>query len=72
MKQDDPFAAGGYRYQDLRELRIVSSRSDLHGKQKLHGFPRPVKLAKTTAWFPKSEVHSWLRQRAALRDKPSK
>jgi predicted DNA-binding transcriptional regulator AlpA len=64
------FSAGGYRYEDLKRERIVSSRSDLHNKQKRYGFPRPIKLGLSTAWYPKSEVHAWLAQRAALRDRP--
>jgi hypothetical protein len=32
-----------WRYADLKERRIVSSRPDLHNKQKL-GFPKAVKL----------------------------
>ena len=28
----------------------------------------PIKTGERAAWFPKSEVHAWLRQRAALRD----
>jgi len=62
------FNAGGYRYNDLKREGIVSSRSDLHDKQKRHGFPRPIKTGVQSAWFPKSEVHAWLAQRAALRD----
>ena len=71
---DLDFSEGGYRYKDLVQARIVSSRSDLHDKQKLLGFPKPIKIgsgATGGAWFPKSEVHAWLRQRAALRDKPA-
>ena len=65
---DDDFAAGGYRFEDLKEARIVSSRSDLHYKQRDHGFPMPIKTGDRSAWFPKSEVHAWLKQRAARRD----
>ena len=65
------FSAGGYRYEDLKRERIVSSRSDLHDKQKRYGFPRPIKTGVNTAWFAKSEVHAWLAQRAALRDRPA-
>ena len=61
------FAAGGYRFKDLVEQRIVSSRGDLHYKQKHLDFPRPVKIGPAAAWFAKSEVHAWLAQRAALR-----
>jgi predicted DNA-binding transcriptional regulator AlpA len=58
----------GYRFKDLKAARIVSSRSDLNRKQVLFGFPRPVKLAARAAWWPASEIHAWLRERAALRD----
>jgi predicted DNA-binding transcriptional regulator AlpA len=58
----------GYRFADLLERRIVSSRSDLHRKQRVLGFPLPVKTGERAAWFAASEVHEWLRSRAALRD----
>jgi predicted DNA-binding transcriptional regulator AlpA len=58
----------GYRFRDLKESRIVSSRSDLHEKQTKFGFPRPVKLSARAAWWPSTEVHAWLQARAALRD----
>jgi predicted DNA-binding transcriptional regulator AlpA len=60
----------GYRFRDLKDRRIVSSRSDLYRKQRTLGFPLPVKTGTRAAWFPASEVHDWLRERAALRDKP--
>lgn len=65
---DERFSAGGYRFQDLRDARIVSSRSDLLDKQRNFGFPRPIKTGERTAWYPKSEVHAWLTTRAALRN----
>ena len=66
------FSAGGYRFKDLQREGIVSSRSDLNYKQTRLGFPRPIKTGVKSAWFPKSEVHNWLAQRAALRDHPPK
>jgi predicted DNA-binding transcriptional regulator AlpA len=75
MMESDGFGEGGYRFKDLQQARIVSTRSDLHEKQKMLGFPRPIKLGSGTtagAWFPKSEVHAWLRKRAALRDNSAK
>jgi hypothetical protein len=66
------FNAGGYRFKDLLREGIVSSRSDLNRKQTQLGFPRPIKTGPSTAWYPKSEVHAWLAQRAALRDHPEK
>ena len=62
------FNAGGYRFKDLLREGIVSSRGDLNYKQTRLGFPRPIKLGLSAAWFPKSEVHAWLAQRATLRD----
>jgi predicted DNA-binding transcriptional regulator AlpA len=62
----------GYRFDDLLEARIVSSRSDLHRKQRVHGFPLPIKISERSAWWPATEVHAWLRSRAALREKPTK
>jgi hypothetical protein len=58
----------GYRFKDLKDRRIISSRSDLHRKQRQHGFPQPVKLSSRSAWWPAPEVHEWLKSRAALRD----
>jgi Prophage CP4-57 regulatory protein (AlpA) len=60
----------GYRFKDLKAARIVSSRGDLTCKQRKHGFPKPIKLSDRAAWWPASEVHTWLRDRAALRDSP--
>jgi hypothetical protein len=62
------FNAGGYRFRDLLREGIVSSRGDLNYKQTRLGFPRPIKIGPSAAWFPKSEVHDWLAQRAELRD----
>ena len=71
MTTDTDFSAGGYRFEDLKRDRIVSSRSDLNYKQTKLGFPRPIKTGKSVAWFPKSEVFAWLAKRAALRDLPT-
>jgi hypothetical protein len=65
------FNAGGYRFKDLLEARIVSSRGDLNYKQTRLGFPHPIKIGLSAAWFPKSEVHDWLARRAELRNKPT-
>jgi predicted DNA-binding transcriptional regulator AlpA len=69
MPTDQELAEGGYRFEDLLALRIVSGRTDLERKQKQHGFPKPVKTGARQTWFPKTEVHAWLRMRMALRDK---
>jgi hypothetical protein len=71
MMTPDEFTAGGYRFKDLQSAGIVSNRTDLNRKQRKHGFPKPIKLGDSQAWFPKSEVHAWLRRRAALRDTES-
>ena len=68
MISDDELSLGGYRYEDLLELRIVSNRTDLARKQTDLGFPFPVKTGASQATFLKFEVHAWLRMRAALRD----
>jgi hypothetical protein len=71
MLTDDEIVLGGYRFEDLQALRIIENRTDLNRKQKELGFPKPIKTGKSQAWFPKSEVHAWLRKRAALRDAPT-
>jgi hypothetical protein len=71
MLTDQELSQGGYRFEDLLELRIVSGRTDLERKQKQLGFPKPVKTGDRQAWFPKAEVHDWLRARLALRDQPT-
>jgi predicted DNA-binding transcriptional regulator AlpA len=60
----------GYRFNDLKRSRIVSSRSDLHEKQKTLGFPKPVKTGARSAWWPAEEVAAWVQTRIALRDNP--
>jgi predicted DNA-binding transcriptional regulator AlpA len=67
----DDFDGGGYRYEDLKAARIVSNRTDLSRKQRELGFPLPIKTGERAAWFPKSEVHAWLKKRAALRKAPA-
>ena len=68
----DVFDHGGYRFEDLKSARIVSNRTDLSRKQRELGFPLPIKTGERSAWFPKSEVHAWLEQRAALRNNSEK
>ena len=67
MLTDEQLAEGGYRVEDLRRLGIVSGRTDLQRKQELHGFPKPVKIGARQIWFPKPEVHAWMRERMATR-----
>jgi predicted DNA-binding transcriptional regulator AlpA len=64
--------ARGYRFKDLVALGIITNRTDLHRKQTQHGFPRAVKLGVSQAWFPAVEVHRWLNQRIAQRDRQLK
>lgn len=61
---NDDFAY--WRFDDLVERRIVSGRTDLHRKQEMFGFPRPVKLAEgrgAVALFPRAKVKEWLTKR---------
>jgi hypothetical protein len=62
--------AAGYRFKDLKQARIISSRGDLFAKQRDYNFPKPVKLSVRAAWWPAEEVHAWLKARMALRDSP--
>ena len=62
--------ARGYRYRDLLDLRIVSSRSDLHRKQKELGFPRLAKFGLKQAVFSAAEIHEWVDERLAARTAP--
>ena len=58
-----------WRYADLVERRIVKCRSDLHYKQKLHGFPKPYHLGEggptSAALFRVAEVTAWIEARMA-------
>ena len=72
MMTADEFTAGGYRFKDLQSAGIVSNRTDLSRKQRELGFPLPIKTGQRAAWFPRSEVHAWLKRRAALRDNSKK
>jgi len=65
-----PALISGYRFNDLKRSRIVSSRSDLHEKQKTLGFPKPVKTGARSAWWPSEEIAAWVQTRIALRDNP--
>jgi len=59
---------GFYRYGDLFDRRIVSSRSDLSDKQRKLGFPLPVKPGPKQALFLKTEVHRWAQRLVEKRD----
>jgi hypothetical protein len=60
--------AGFYRFDDLVDRRIVSSRSDLSDKQRRLGFPLPVKPGPKQALFVKTEVHRWAQRLIEKRD----
>ena len=61
-------AGGFYRFKDLVERRIVSSRSDLFDKQKYQNFPRPLKPGPKQALFLRAEVHEWALNLVTKRD----
>ena len=60
--------SGFYRFNDLVDRRIVSSRSDLSDKQRKLGFPLPVKPGPKQALFLKTEVHRWAQSLVEKRD----
>jgi hypothetical protein len=68
MNSNDPIS--GYRFNDLKRARIVSSRGDLHEKQKKRGFPKPAKFGARAAWWPDDEIRAWVQSRLALRENP--
>ena len=68
----DEFAEGGYRFEDLKCARIVSNRTDLVASSARSDFRGRSRPASAPPGFRKSEVHAWLRQRAALRDNSAK
>jgi hypothetical protein len=68
MATTDDIAEGFYRYPDLKAKKYVTSRSDLHDKQKKLGFPYPVKPSPKVALFLKTEVHAWWLDILARRD----
>ena len=47
MLTDEEIALGGYRYEDLLALRIVTNRTDLERKQIELNFPKPIKTGKS-------------------------
>ena len=56
-----------YRFVDLKSMNLVTCRTQLMRLQRNEGFPRPIKINKRDARFPKSEVDDWIRGRFALR-----
>ena len=68
MATADDIGEGFLRYDDLQKLKIVSSRSDLHDKQRNLGFPLPIKPGRKVALFLRSEVIEWLLGLVAKRD----
>ena len=64
---DDAFTY--WTYKDLLARRIVSSRTDLHRKQRFFGFPKPVILTAgqgANALYRVSDVKEWLLRREKL------
>ena len=53
MATADDIEAGFYRYPDLEAKKYVSSRSDLHDKQKKLGFPFPQAQSQSRAFLEK-------------------
>ena len=68
MATADDIEEGFYRYPDLKAKKYISSRSDLHDKQKNLGFPLPAKPSPKVALFLKTEVHAWWLAILAKRD----
>jgi hypothetical protein len=68
MATVDDIEEGFYRYPDLKAKKYVSSRSDLHDKQKKLGFPLPAKPSPKVALSLKTEVHAWWLAILAKRD----
>ena len=61
---DEDVESGVYSFKDLQVRGIVKDRSDLHRKQKKHGFPRMFKTAERQAAVFRRPVHRWLKKRA--------
>ena len=58
-----------WTFKDLQARRIVASRTDLHRKQRLFGFPRPVVLTGgqgANAIYKIAAVKTWLLERERL------
>jgi hypothetical protein len=58
-----------WTFKDLQARRIVASRTDLHRKQRLFGFPRPVILTGgrgANSIYRISDVKAWLSARERL------
>ena len=68
MATADDIADGFLRYVDLQKLKIVSSRSDLHDKQKNLGFPLPIKPGRKVALFLRSRSDRMAMALVAKRD----
>ncbi|MFA1626062.1 hypothetical protein ACDY96_25910 [Rhizobium mongolense] len=56
-----------WTYADLKARRIVGSRTDLHRKQRYHGFPKAIHLSgvpqRSAASFRVADVVAWLEAR---------
>src|SRR4051812_36192101 len=63
VRSDDIDAFSYWTFRDMHARRIVATRTDLHRKQRLFGFPKPVVLTggeRAAALFRVSEVKAWL------------
>jgi hypothetical protein len=69
MRSPEPLDEGDdemtfWRFNDLVERNIVSNRQDLMMKQKLYGFPKPVRLGAQSrhgaALFQRAAVKRWV------------
>jgi hypothetical protein len=58
-----------WSFDDLQARRIVVTRTDLHRKQRLYGFPKPYHLTggrRPNAVFKALEVVAWVEGRMKL------
>ncbi len=74
VRSDDIDAFSYWTFRDMHARRIVATRTDLHRKQRLFGFPKPVVPTggeRAAALFLVSEVKAWLIGREALASRNS-
>jgi predicted DNA-binding transcriptional regulator AlpA len=57
-----------YRFADLKAMNLVTCREQLMRLQRNERFPKPIKINKRDARFPKKEVDDWIKGRFRLRD----
>jgi predicted DNA-binding transcriptional regulator AlpA len=68
MGYSDSTSPQYYRYRTLVALGIVTNRMTLWRWQRNQGFPAPVRLGPNTRAWIRSEVDTWLAERAAARE----